>query len=102
MPTRSSAPPSEPKFIRVDKSLSKYTKKLNKHQNRPIQWGEPGPAHTKGLILVGIGEPAVRVSVPNHIALEHAAREPALTPGSTSSPPHTRTARRPPSSASMR
>jgi hypothetical protein len=82
MPTRSSAPPSEPKFVRVDKSLSKYTKKLNKHQNRPIQWGEPGPAHTKGLILVGIGEPAVRVSVPNHIALEHAARDPAFTPGS--------------------
>ena len=73
MPTRSSAQPDVPRFIRIDKSLSKYTKKLNKHHNRAIQWGVPGPAHTKGVILVGIGEPAVTVSVPNHIAIEEAA-----------------------------
>ena len=65
MPTRRSTTASAPQFLRVDKHLSKYTKALNQHLERPIQWGEEGAKHTKGLILVAEAQPAAEISVPN-------------------------------------
>ena len=51
MPTRSKSSAEPPKFLRVDKTLSKYTKQLNKYLEQPIQWSEPGKTHTKGEFL---------------------------------------------------
>ena len=82
MPTRRTATASAPQFLRVDKHLSKYTKALNQHLERPIQWGEEGAKHTKGLILVAEAQPAAEISVPNRVAQEHAARAPPVVPGS--------------------
>ena len=82
MPTRSKSSAGPPKFLRVDKYLSKYTKQLNKHLEQPIQWSEPGKTHTKGLVLVDESSPAAEVSVPNRVAQEHVDRNVQIAPGS--------------------
>ena len=82
MPTRSKPSAEPPKFLRVDKHLSKYTKQLNKYLEQPIQWSEPGKTHTKGLVLIDESSPAAEISVPNRIAQEHADRDAQIAPGS--------------------
>ena len=82
MPTRSKSSAGPPKFLRVDKYLSKYTKQLNKYLEQPIQWSEPGKTHTKGLVLVDESSPAAEVSVPNRVAQEHVDRDAQIAPGS--------------------
>ena len=82
MPTRSKSSAGPPKFLRVDKYLSKYTKQLNKYLEQPIQWSEPGKTHTKGLVLVDELSPAAEVSVPNRVAQEHVDRNVQIAPGS--------------------
>jgi hypothetical protein len=82
MPTRSKSSAEPPKFLRVDKHLSKYTKQLNKYFEQPIQWSEPGKTHTKGLVLIDESSPAAEISVPNRIAQEHADRDAQIAPGS--------------------
>ena len=82
MPTRSKSSAESPKFLRVDKHLSKYTKQLNKYLEQPIQWSAPGKTHTKGLVLIDESSPAAEISVPNRIAQEHADRDAQIAPGS--------------------
>ena len=82
MPTRSKSSAGSPKFLRVDKYLSKYTKQLNKYLEQPIQWSEAGKTHTKGLVLVDESSPAAEVSVPNRVAQEHVDRDAQIAPGS--------------------
>ena len=85
MPTRQTASAQSPQFLRVDKHLSKYTKSLNQHLERPIQWGEAGKSHTRGLVLVDEAKPAAEVSVPNRVAQDHVDRDPQIAPGSAAS-----------------